>query len=216
MKCTLFTFLLCLFILVSCTGNKQDEKISLISKYDDNVLLHAKTNIDSAYYYANEMKRLSEEMNYEIGRIRSLICFGIICIYQYNDTCTLDFLNKAIKKSKSINYKEGLARAKLNMGFFYFYNENYKKALPCFLESLKIFEDIKNNERVIFSLINIGGAYVGLNKMDSSLYYSLVCRSVPTMQYAPGLAYWLFAYVKLNHRTSRPDNVRQHFVVIEK
>jgi serine phosphatase RsbU (regulator of sigma subunit) len=121
---------------------------------------------------ANEALMLSNEMNYDAGKIASLNNLGLSCYYQNKYDAALEFYYKAREIATRTGNRPRLAVTLNNIGLVFDDKADYKSALEYYLASLKIVDTIGGNKwQLASALNNVGLIYQNLKKYDQALEY---------------------------------------------
>jgi tetratricopeptide (TPR) repeat protein len=104
---------------------------------------------------------------------------GIDFINQKDYKRALEYLNKSLRMAIKINDIEGIAYQYNNIANVYLaYQKDYDSALRNFQEAYKINLTLKNKKQEGIYLMNIGNAFLNLNRNDSALDYYKKARSI--------------------------------------
>ena len=133
--------------------------------------------IDSALYYY----QLVEQMNIDQFPQNKIILLNnkanayiFIGDHESSIKCYLE----AIKIADSIKYEYGLTLIKSNLANLYFEWDKFNEAIEIYKESLPYLENNAIYRNLATNYINIGISYNSLNKIDSSLKYLEMAKSV--------------------------------------
>lgn len=83
----------------------------------------------------------------------------------------LDYFQKALESSTDSKDYKLIGMIHNQTGMLYLYQDIYKKALTSFQKAYHYAKLSKDSTRIVFYLRDIGRAFTGLNKVDSTLYY---------------------------------------------
>jgi two-component system NarL family sensor kinase len=127
---------------------------------------------DSAIYYYEKARELSETLGYTRGLIRYLLNRQyLLCIQGQFDSARA-MCNRASELSKKIGDKSLLASALGNTGNVYLYTGDKQKAIEFYLQSVALLENLPDNSRRLTNLYsNICVLYQRLEQYDNSILY---------------------------------------------
>jgi two-component system sensor histidine kinase UhpB len=100
-------------------------------------------NTDSALYYSELLKELSERIGYKKGLAKYYNGLGLTYMNKHlNIPLALEDYNKAVKIYSEIGDKDGLGWTYNNMGLLYLSVDNYAEAIKAHTNALKVREEI--------------------------------------------------------------------------
>lgn len=126
---------------------------------------------DEALDYATQSLKLSEEINYHAGVIRSLICFGKVYqnTSQYKKSIEASMKALAYLKKHNLTYQH--AGILNTLASAYRAQGEIAMAANCYMQSLEIVEKNKNYESMVSTLTNLGGLYAEQGDLETGLNY---------------------------------------------
>ncbi len=186
MKTILHTILLLLFFFsfghLQCQSKKADSLAQLLNQHHTIDTVKVKllldlgfslylTNTDTVNVLASKALKLSESLNYEIGKARSLRLKGILYDMKTNYPMALEFYQKSLTISEKIDYKKGVADCLNSMGVIYSNQGNEDQAKEYYEKALAIFRELDDQRGVSFCLNNIGVIYYEQKKLHKAMDY---------------------------------------------
>ena len=136
-------------------------------------LLNSKT--DSAIYYANQVKILSEKLQYSKGITSAYYRLG----QAYNNLGdygqSQSYLAKALELSTD---KSATAKIHVNIGINHWEMGNYPEALKSYFAGLKAFEELGETKSAGSTYNNIGILYNEMGKNDEALKIHLAALKI--------------------------------------
>jgi two-component system NarL family sensor kinase len=180
-------WLLFLFLLVLSAGahaqlnakdslyqvlEKLPEDTSKINSYYEFGWLMEPLSLDSALYYYNKGKLISEKYNHVKGKIRFAAIYSSIL----NEQGKLDKSYEISKEALALCIKNQLyfemAKTCNNLGNVLNYMGEFDSSMVYFLRSAAIFEKINRTEHLNVIYQNIGGVYLSLGNFEKSVDYT--------------------------------------------
>jgi two-component system, NarL family, sensor kinase len=175
-------FLLLLFITISYFSFSQDQALidSLTKQIElaesDTLKVDLWNQISAHYIYTSTAKGLepalkaesiSNEINYETGKINALIRLGV-CYFRLSkyDSSTI-YYQKGLKIAEQENDSVYILKYKRNIALNQSRKGNYDEALNCFLDILKINE-VRNENANASVLLEIATIYYHLKDFESA------------------------------------------------
>ncbi len=136
---------------------------------------------DTALILANESKKLSEKINFELGIAHSYNNIANVYYFQENYTEALKNYSSAIKIYQKIGWKKGIANANNNVANIQANLGNYNEALKAYFSALAIFEE-RGDKKLIASMYdNISMIYEYEKNYKEAINY---CNKALTLQNA--------------------------------
>lgn len=147
---------ICLFSSIFFFGQNKDPEIEiLLKKYKSNL----NEDLDSAIYYINKIKTVSENKGNKYYLSRAYYGIGY-CSYKKGDVKkALSYINTSIPIATKSNNFQTLALAYNQLGLIKNNESDYNAALQFYLKSLKISEKNRLNEKS-FALKNLGNLFL--------------------------------------------------------
>ena len=129
------------------------------------------TKPDSAKIIAEQNIRLTEKINDQKNKAKTLVILGIIN-YQYEDgKQAINLIEKALAINKKINNREGIAYALNNLANIYQEEGKFDLALRKYEEALKIAKDLNDKISISDFYNNIGNLYRNKGNYILALQY---------------------------------------------
>ena len=161
----------CIFILVSCFSQAQQNKIDSLLRLlkntkTDTAIVNTLNDICGLYIdfgdyeltlqYAKKAQELAEKLNYKKGIADVYNNIGSAYNIQGNYSEALINFLKALKLAEEIGYKKASLNSYNNIGNLYRYKNNYGKALEFYFKALKINTELGDRMLEATNLSNIG------------------------------------------------------------
>jgi tetratricopeptide (TPR) repeat protein/serine phosphatase RsbU (regulator of sigma subunit) len=147
---------------------------------NDTIVVNCLLNIANYYYLTypdtaiiicEKAKKMSEKINYTIGRAESYGWLGYLMHSQGQIEKALEYYHQSLKIKEKIGDKGGIATSLNNIGMIYDNQGKSEKALQYYLQSLKIKEKIGDKGGIATSLNNIGYIYYNQGQIEKALQY---------------------------------------------
>lgn len=136
------------------------------------------TNLDTAFYYANQSLLLSEQIAYKKGIGSAYQSLGWITHQKGDYLAAIELNKKALEIKEAKGDKKGMAGIYNNLGNDYKRLGNYPEALKCYFASLKINEELGAKKYIAQNLNNIGNIYSSQGNYPDALKNFLACLKV--------------------------------------
>lgn len=144
---------------------KGKEKVDAVNSLTRGIMY---TTRDQAMDLTKEAIRLSDEIDYQQGKVMAWINQGVIfngkALYQE----AISVLNKARSASQSIDYQYGLAYADLSLVTIYTKEGNYDKAIELAFSGIAAARSINNADLEVSILLNIASIKIILKDYASA------------------------------------------------
>lgn len=150
------------------------------SKNDSKILGDINKLIGGAYFtdkqyeigiqYFEEAINEYEKINYEIGKLESLLNIGGIYVQQKRYEESLPFFKNILQIDEN-KYPLSFSKAFNNLAIVYKNLNKEEKAIFYFNKSFEIKESLNDRNGMATTLLNIGNYYYGLKKIDKSLEF---------------------------------------------
>lgn len=183
-KCSLYRWLVFLIIILNhaaiAQSNKADSlrQVLAVHKEDDTTRVRLLNDISvvtipidsiQARKYAQEAIRLSDKLNYPIGKARSFFVIGRSLGYNNSDSLALKYYQRAIKLADESGDQLGLAQYLLAYGFTFSAVGDIQEAIRCYERSLKIAELLHYSKCIIRCRVNLSIIYTGQGDYEKAL-----------------------------------------------
>lgn len=178
-----YAFLLLLFCVRCSQPSKQIQRNSLpevkvfLKKGDD----FERTNMDSAYYYAQKAFETSEKLNDPVGRINSLNNLGYALTALGDKKLAFEKYSQALQEARAINDSVQIAKSLNFHGVFFNSFADYDTSLSYFLESLMYREALNDTLGISIVSENIGFDYTKLFQYYKAEPYLLRACKIDSM-----------------------------------
>jgi signal transduction histidine kinase/tetratricopeptide (TPR) repeat protein len=126
---------------------------------------------DTVKFLAIKTLNLSEKINYEKGKIQSLLNFGYYELYNGNSDKAIYYYYKNLDNSVISNYPSLAIEAYNGIAQAHYIKAEYPTAYSSFLKSLEIAEKINDLEMVITMNTNLGTMFSLLQDYEDALVY---------------------------------------------
>jgi two-component system, NarL family, sensor kinase len=126
---------------------------------------------DSALYYYEKSRQLSEQLNYTFGTIKYInnVTFVLNQLAKFDSGLQLNL--KSVELARKINHRERLSACLGNTAASYQSLFEYEKAADYYAEALKIADELDLYGHRMNITSNLCAMYHELNLFDKSLYY---------------------------------------------
>ena len=121
---------------------------------------------DSALYFGEKGKSLSEKLNYRKGVANALRNIGGTYYQQTNYSEALACYFNSLKESEAINDKNGMAISYNNIGGVYENQKDHKHSLENLEKSLKLSTEIGDHQMESSAYVNLGNNYMDLKDSE--------------------------------------------------
>ena len=132
---------------------------------------YGSSDLDSAFYYANEGLLLSKELTYQPGLAESYACLGDIEVQKDNLDAAREHYLKSIDYFKNSNRKEDIALVNIVLGNIYLVQDNYFMALQHYHDGVAIAEEYNFKEPLEYLYSNLGLAYNRIENYEKALEF---------------------------------------------
>lgn len=143
--------------------------IDLLLKLSDEIK-YSKT--DTLRILAETTSLLSEKINYQKGKIESLLNFGIFEFYSGNPDQAVLYFEQTLEKSKAFNYPKLSIQALNGIAQVSNVKADYSNMYLSFVESLDLAKEIQDKQSILKMTTNLGAMFSLLKDYDEAqLYY---------------------------------------------
>ena len=133
--------------------------------------LYSATNSDSALFYGQKALDLSRQIKYPKGEANALLDLAL-AIYNMGDyPKSMELSLKGLQISEKYNFIFLKATAFDRIGNIYLDMKEYSKCISYYRQSMEFCKAVNNNYLYDIGQSNLLQAYLGLNQLDSALYY---------------------------------------------
>jgi signal transduction histidine kinase len=129
--------------------------------------------LDTAYTLTLMALDLSEELNVEYCRARSLYQLGAVLRYKGSYTNALKYTEEALGLFEQLNEVSDKAKTLNLQGNLYKRIGDYENSVQCLLNSLNIYVSLNDSLKISRSLNNLGLLYTDMKEYDKSLDYHI-------------------------------------------
>jgi signal transduction histidine kinase len=136
--------------------------LKIVDAYDTN-------NLDSATYYLEELKRLSDLLRYKLGIYKYYERSLIISFTKGNYTLAMQHSDHALQKAREMADTKLITNTLVNTAIVYQYLGQFDKQLEYCLEALRLMESVDQKEKLSNMYSNIGNAYYNLHQFRRSI-----------------------------------------------
>ena len=133
--------------------------------------LYSATNSDSALFYGQKALDLSRQIKFPKGEGNALLDLALTIYYMGDYPRAMEMCLKALQISEKYNYIFLKAGAYDHIGNIYLDMKEYSKCIRYYHQSMEICREINNNYVYDIEQSNLLISYLGLNQLDSALYY---------------------------------------------
>ena len=128
---------------------------------------------DSTIAYAQRAFDISQKINFDNGKIKSLNFIGVAYRNKGNYSLASRYYFDALKAAEKAGNKEQIGYSSINIGNVYVYQTNYKEAIEYFNKALKTAQSLNNKGMVAYCYVNLGRAFRSQKKYkDAQEYYT--------------------------------------------
>ncbi|MEO9964804.1 MAG: tetratricopeptide repeat protein [Reichenbachiella sp.] len=121
-------------------------------------------NSDSSLYFGEKAYKLSKEINYESGIIKSLNFQGIAYRNKSDYSNAFNYFVQALKAAEEVQNIEQIGYSNINIGNVYIYQTNYEGAREYFEKALISAQELNDQSMLAYVYLNLGRMY---SRMDS-------------------------------------------------
>ena len=133
--------------------------------------LYSTTNSDSALFYGQKALDLSRQIKYPKGEANALLDLALAIYYMGDYPRSMELCLKGLQISEKYNFIFLKAAAYDHIGNIYLDMKEYSKCIRYYHQSMKLCREINNNYLYDIGQSNLLLSYLGLNQLDSALYY---------------------------------------------
>ena len=133
--------------------------------------LYSTTNSDSALFYGQKALDLSRQIKYPKGEANALLDLALTIYYMGDYPRSMELCLKGLQISEKYNFIFLKAAVYDHMGNIYLDMKEYSKCIRYYHQSMKLCREINNNYLYDIGQSNLLISYLGLNQLDSALYY---------------------------------------------
>lgn len=133
--------------------------------------LYARTQPDSAFYYASLGAEYAKRKNLPALRAEAINIQGISYFNKGDFTTALTYFKRGLKINQELKEKKQIAASLNNIGAAYQGQSNYFVAIDYFMRSLKIRDELGDRNGITSCLNNIGNCYLFHNEYDKAITY---------------------------------------------
>lgn len=151
------------------------EKIDAINSLTRGLMY---TTPEEAMNLTDQAIRLSEELDYQEGKVMAWINQAVIFNLRSSFQEAKEVLNKARTTAESINYQYGLAYANLSLVSLSIRESDYERALELSFSGIDAAKKIKNADLEVSNLINIASVKQLLKDYSSAELFLLEARKL--------------------------------------
>jgi signal transduction histidine kinase/Tfp pilus assembly protein PilF len=178
----LFLFLLVFVQRNNAQQQKIDSLLTRLKQHSQNDTAKVKllselafqyTNVfpDSTILLSNQAYILSSNLNYDYGKARALIYWGIGSFLTSNSELAIAQNKEALAICEKIHDRKGEGSVYNNLAIIYDDQGNYETALSYYQKSLKIRQEIQDKRGVASNFNNIGNTYLEMGNYEGALAY---------------------------------------------
>jgi tetratricopeptide (TPR) repeat protein len=149
---------------------------------------------DSTVKYANEARRLSQEINYPKGEINAILDLANAFALAGNYSKGLEYALDGLKRSEASGDGELIGSSLWSVGGVYAFQADHQQALVYYLKILDLYKVRPVEKNLASALLNVGATYFSLGQLDSSRSYFNRSLNAATKR----KEYDVFAAVQMN------------------
>ncbi|WP_299433812.1 tetratricopeptide repeat-containing sensor histidine kinase [uncultured Maribacter sp.] len=154
--------------LKSDFSTKDTLYISLLNKLGNELRYY---NTDSLLHISKTALKYSNEVNYNSGKINSLIAIGIYYSDQGSHKKGIEYFKKALNVSKEIEDSKKIIRSQNNLSGEYTYLGDYAMALSGYLEAEELATTTANKKMLSIINENIANLYISQKDYTQGLFF---------------------------------------------
>ena len=126
------------------------------------------SNPDKVLDLSLQVKRLSEQANFQQGVAYALKNMGVANYYKNNYPEAIQYYKQSLEVFRSLNDNVGISNLLSNIGVIYYTKGDNTQALEFYLQSLQHAELAEDKVRILTALNNVGGVYyIKVQSLDS-------------------------------------------------
>ena len=133
--------------------------------------LYSATNSDSALFYGQKALDLSRQIKYPKGEANALLDLALTIYYMGDYPRSMELCLKGLQISEKYNFIFLKATAFDHIGNIYLDMKEYSKSIRYYHQSMEFCREVNNNYLYNIGQSNLLESYLGLNQLDSALYY---------------------------------------------
>jgi signal transduction histidine kinase/CheY-like chemotaxis protein len=164
-----------IFALISFSVNSQSKlktKKQIEKELSDAGYAFVELNVDKSLTLSKQALNDALLLKDDVLVAKAYNLIGLNFEEFYDVKKSINFYNKALFHANKTNNDSIKCWVNNNIGNVYSYRENnFKKSLPFYLEGLKYSEKMKDSIEIMYSNLNISGAYFAEKKFEDGLKY---------------------------------------------
>ncbi len=133
--------------------------------------LYTNNNSDSALFYGQKALDLSRQIKFPKGEANALVDLALAIYFMGDYPRSMEMCLKAQQISEKYNFIFLKAAAYDHIGNIYLDMKEYSKCIGYYQQSMEFCREVNNNYLYDIEQSNLLNSYLGLNQLDSALYY---------------------------------------------
>lgn len=194
-------------------ANDLNTIVGLSTSYSQlTTIYHNSNEVDSAAYYLQKLKDLSEEYPAKANQANYYLTAGLHAKKNGNYKEAINFMVEGLRFMESPEDQTTKAGQLLNIGNAYFKLGDLRNAAEYHIQSLTIFEKLQNKRGQSFCLQSLGSDFLALGEYESATAY--LKRSLAIKQQendVRGIITAWNALGQVNRRLEKNDEARTYF-----
>ncbi len=177
-----------LLLYFSCFGQQEsklkddisEKDLNTINLYRTKIIQYINPNPDSAIFYSNKIKILSENLNYRKGIVDANYMLGQCQKRLQQNDSAIVYFKKSLDLSNKINYEKGKARAYNSIGRTYYLLGKMEASIDACKKAINLTQKFDDEGNLILadSHLALATAYARQNQMEDALVNLLVIDSI--------------------------------------
>jgi len=151
---------------LSIHKEKDTIRVNLLNKI---AFSYRRKNLNKTLDYLEESDEITNVINFEKGKARSLYIRGVANLMQSNYDKSIKHFENAIQIYNHIDYKNDIAVCYMAKGIVNYYQGHNEKALFNYKKAQKIDEELGIKKNIITNIYNIGIVYVAMGNYQEGL-----------------------------------------------
>jgi len=130
---------------------------------------YRRKNLNKTLYYIEESDKITNVIDFEKGKARSLYIRGVAELMQSNYDKSIKHFKNAIQIYNHIDYKKDIAVCYIGIGIVHYYQGHNEEALLHYKKAQQNDEALGIKKSIISNTYNIGVVYVAMGKYREGL-----------------------------------------------
>lgn len=181
-KCQIYSIFFLLGISLSLHSQEINDLQKGIASQSDKVKIESYLNIsnlfsnkfakpDSSLFYANLAYKLSEKINYKVGKHKAHFAIAIAFQEKNRFDTSIIILNKLLKEVQNAKDSDLVGKIKLSLGVNYRRSNNPKLATQAYLDAISVFERQNDFDGLAMANMRLAGVFTLEKQGDVAMVY---------------------------------------------